>query len=365
MTSDPSGGPIGTPQHRKAQALLPTPQDTTVFLVDDDVMVIESLVPFLEDLGYQVTGFQDPTVAEAAIREDSPHLLIIDRNMPGLGGLDLARIALEEDPDIGVVILTGAQEVRLAIDAFRLGVADYLLKPLDFEDIESTVRRVLRRRAQTLFHRDRQRKMREEVEDRTRRLESKHRLLEGVTVGALTALVELLERKSPHFVGHSQAVADLSERIAVELDLPRGEVRACKTAGFLHDIGMIAVPDAILGKSTPLSSAESEQIQDHCRIGRELLAPFSHLGPVPDYVYLHHERVDGSGYPSGLMGDQVPLGAQIVAAADSFQALVEPRPYREAHSREEAMEILIGTAGIWHSKNILYALARILPTHTT
>jgi response regulator RpfG family c-di-GMP phosphodiesterase len=333
--------------------------------VDDDIMIIESVVQFLEGLGYRAVGFQDPKVAEKAIRESPPHLLVVDRNMPGLGGMDLARIALEEDPDIGVVILTGAQEVRLAIDAFRLGVADYLLKPLDFGDIEDTVRRVLIRRAQTLFHRETETRMRQEVEDRTRRLESKHRLLEGVTVGALTALVELLEEKNPHFVGHSQAVATLSERIAVELQLPRSEVRACKTAGFLHDIGMIAVPDAILEKTSALTDEESSRIQDHCRIGKDLLQPFTHLGPVPEYVFHHHERVDGSGYPSGLLGDQTPFGAQIVAAAESFQALVEPRPYRDAHSPEEAIGILVGTAGIWHSDEILTALSRLLPTDST
>ena len=109
-------------------------------------------------------------------------------------------------------------------------------------------------------------------------------------------------------------------------------MRACKTAGFLHDIGMIAVPDQLLEKTSPLSREESVRIQTHCRIGRDLLEPFSHLGPVPDYVFHHHERIDGSGYPEGLTGAEIPLGAQIVAAADSFRALVEPRPYRGAHS---------------------------------
>lgn len=365
MIEHPSAGPKRTPPRRTAQTVLPAPQETPVFLVDDDPAILEALLYFLKEQGYQATGFQDPLDAKEAIKESPPHLLIIDRNMPGLGGLDLARMALEEDPDIGVVILTGAKEVRLAIDAFRLGAADYLLKPLDFGDIGNTVRRVLIRRSQELFHRETEARMREKVEDRTRRLELKHNLLEGVTVGALTALVELLEQKTPHFQGHSQAVAQLSERLAAEMRLPRSEIRACKTAGFLHDIGMIAISDVILEKTTPLTAAESAKIQAHCQIGRDLLEPFSHLGPVPDYVFHHHERVDGSGYPLGLLGDQTPLGAQIVGAADSFQALVEPRPFREANSPEEAMEILIGTAGIWHSKDVLSALARLLPTLTS
>jgi len=362
LISKPSSGPKGTPPSRTSRDHLPPPQETPVYLVDDDETVIEALVHFLGERGYQVTGFLDPLKAQDAIRATHPHLLIIDRNMPELGGLDLARIALEEDPDIGVVILTGAREVELAIEAFRLGALDYLLKPLDFGEIEKTVRRVLIRRGQEIFHRDTEARMRRDVENRTRELERKNKLLEGVTVGALTALVELLEKKTPHFQGHSQAVAQLSEKLAAELKLPQSEVRACKTAGFLHDIGMIAVPDGILEKTTPLTAEESTQIQKHCRIGKELLDPFAHLGPVPQYVFHHHERVDGSGYPSGLTEEEIPLGAQIVAAADSFRALVEPRPYRAAHPFVEAVEILTGTAGVWHSQEVLAALSRSVLT---
>jgi response regulator RpfG family c-di-GMP phosphodiesterase len=322
---------------------------------------VDALVHFLEKREYHVRGFLDPTGVQEAIVKAPPHLLIVDRNMPGLGGFDLARIALEEDPDIGVVVLTGAREVELAVEAFRLGAADYLLKPLDFGEIEKTVRRVLIRRGQEIFHRSTEARMRRAVENRTLELERKNRLLESVTVGALSALVELLEQKTPHFQGHSQGVARLSERLATELGLSKSEVSSCKTAGFLHDIGMIAVPDQLLEKASPLTPEESARIQQHCRIGKELLDPFTHLGPVPDYVLHHHERIDGSGYPFGLAGDEIPVGAQIVAAADSFRALVEPRPYRPAYSAGEAVEILIGAAGIWHSEDILLALARLKP----
>ena len=359
MNPSPDTGPKGTPPKPQVQAVLPAPGDTPVYLVDDDETVLEALQFFLEDRGYRVTGFIDPVLARDAIADDPPHLVVIDRNMPGLGGFDLARIALEEDPDIAVVILTGARDVELAIEAFRLGAADYLLKPLDFGEIERSIRRVLIRRSQEICHRDAESRMRTEVEDRTRRLERNHKLLEGETVGALSALVELLEQRTPHFRGHSQGVAEISERLADELGLPLHQVRACKTAGFLHDIGMIAIPDAILAKSSPLSEDETRRIQDHCRLGRELLEPFTHLGPVARYVFHHHERVDGSGYPEGLMGKEIPLGAQIVAAADSFRALVEPRPYREAHAPSEAVELLMGTAGIWHAEHILEALARV------
>jgi len=339
----------------------PSPQETTIFVIDDDPTIVEALGFFLGGRGFQVAGFEDPEKAVIAIREATPHLVITDRNMPGLGGFDLARLALEEDPDIGVVILTGAQEAELAIEAFHLGVADYLLKPLDLQAIEDTVRKALVRRTQTIFHRATESLMRQEVEARRREAERKTALLEEVTVGALSALVKLLEERNPHFRGHSQAVAALSEAIAGKLGLPEEDVRWCKTAGFLHDIGMIAIPDRILEKSEALSSEEQAKIQDHSQIGKDILKPFPHLGPVPDMVLLHHERVDGSGYPAGLTGDDLPIGAQVVAVADSFRALVEPRPYRQAYPEGEAMEILSGTSGIWHSPEVLKALAGILP----
>jgi len=338
----------------------PSPRNTSIYIVDDDEVVVEALAGFLLKQGYDVKGFTDPQNARAYIRRQPPHLLITDRNMPDLAGIDLARLALEEDPDIGVVILTGVRDVELAIQAFRLGVADYLLKPLDFRAIEESIRRVLVRRNQEIFHRQAEARMRKEMETRAAQFRQEASLLEGVTVGTLSALVKMLEARTPHFQGHSQAVAELAGRMAEELDLPPSDVEACRTAGFLHDIGMIAVPDSILEKSGPLTPSESVRMKEHCRIGKGVLEPFPQLGAVPEYVYYHHERLDGSGYPMGLRGGEIPLGAQIVAAADAYRALVEPRPYRPAHPPGEAMKILIGSAGIWHSPEVLKTLARVL-----
>jgi len=339
----------------------PTPHETRVYVVDDDEETTVLLGHFLRECGYEVTEFRDPLRAREAIEERSPHILLTDRNMPGIGGFDLARLALEDDPDIGVIIVTGARDVGMAVEAFRLGVRDYLLKPLDRDVVERSVQRVMIHRTQELYHRDREARIRSDLEARTRDLEAKNRLLEGVSVGAFSALVRMLEERTPQFTGHSGAVADLAERLALDLGLSEEEVWACRTAGFLHDIGMIAVPDQILEKPSPLGPEERERVKEHCRVGRELLAPFPHLGPVPDYVFLHHERVDGSGYPKGLTRHQIPLGAQIIALADSYRALVEARPFRPAHDPAEAVEILRGTAGIWHAPDLLNSLARIVP----
>jgi putative two-component system response regulator len=305
-----------------------SPAETPIYVVDDEETTLHAVVQYLLGQSFDVKGFLDPIEAAEAIRSSSPHLLITDRNMPGLGGFDLARIALEEDPDIAVVILTGARDVELAVQAFRLGAVDYLLKPLDLEAIGDTVGRTLFRRSQSIFHRGAQAEMREELEARARDVERGRDQLEAVTVRALSALIRILEARTPHFDGHSRAVAELSEKIARELGLSPNEVRQCKTAGFLHDIGMIAVPDKI-------------------------------LEPVPEYVFRHHERVDGSGYPDGLKDEDIAVPAQVVGVAESFTALMETRAFRPAHSLPEALEILLGTAGIWHSQRVLEALARV------
>lgn len=350
-----------SPIYRPEGDLVPPPPDTSIFVVDDDEGTVRAVGQMLADRGYRVTGFRDPVEAREAIGNGPPHLLLTDRSIPELGGFDLARMALEEDPDTGVIILTGSRDVDLAIRAFRLGVRDYLLKPLDLETVERSVQRVMIKRTQEVYHRETELRMRSDLEARTRDLEAKNRLLEGVTVGAFSALVRMLEARSPHFAGHSGAVAELSEQLAVGLGLSEEETWACRTAGLLHDIGMIIVPDAVLESPNPLGPKETKKIQEHCRIGKELLDPFPHLGSVPEYVLLHHERVDGSGYPEGRQGDEIPLGAQIVAVADSYRALVEDRPFRAGHAPAEAVEIMLGSSGIWHAPRLLKSLARIVP----
>jgi putative two-component system response regulator len=202
--------------------------------------------------------------------------------------------------------------------------------------------------------------MRKEVDVRAREAEERRVQLETVTVGVLRAMIRALEARSPHFDGHSRTVADLSGNMAEKLGLSAKDVWYCRTAGFLHDIGMIAVPDRILEKATELTPQESASIREHCVLGKEILAPFGHWGPVSDLVLMHHERVDGSGYPRGLKERQIPVLAQIVGMAESYAALVQSRPFRPAHSPGEAMEILRGTEGIWHSQMVLDALAGVI-----
>jgi len=334
----------------------PEPAETTVFVVDDEPTFLRVLVRFLEGKGYQVTAFQSSLEAKDAIRAGCPNLLITDRRMPELDGLELARIALEEDPDLPVVMLTGAGEVESAAGGLRIGLADYLLKPTDFLTLERTLWRALLRRTQVNFHREAEGWMREELEIRARDAVRKAQQLEDVTVGAFSALVGVLEGRSPHYEGHSQAVATLAEAMARECRLPPDEINVIRAGAFLHDIGMIGVPDKLMDKPMDLTPEETDLVQEHCMIGAGILRPFTHLGPVSEYVLLHHERFDGSGYPNRLVGSEIPLGAQIIGAADMFCAMTEARPFRPAANPDKALNILIEAKDRWFSTQVISAL---------
>lgn len=340
--------------HPKAR--WPDPTKTSVMVVDDEPAFLRVLVRFLEKKGYRVRPFESSLEAREALRAECPDLLLTDRRMPGLNGLELAEAALEEDPGLPVILLTGAGDVASATDGLRIGLTDYLLKPPSLDELEQTLWRALLRRAQENFHQDAEAWMREELDLRAQDAVRKAQQLEDVTVGAFAALVRVLENRSPQYKGHSGSVAELAKAVAEECRLPPSEIVAIQTAAYLHDIGMIAVSDAIIEKPSRLTDDEARQMRSHCRVGADILRPFTHLGPVSDYVLLHHERVDGSGYPNGLKGRDVPLGAQIVGIADTFCAMTEARPFRTGDEPEVALEKIRDAEDRWFAARVVGAL---------
>jgi len=343
-------------------SFLPRPDASPVFVVDDDAAVMDSIRRVLERLGYPVRGYVDPRAARESFEAgESPHLLITDKEMPGMDGISLARHALEADPNTVVIMLTGKGDVESAAEALRMGMVDYLLKPVDVPTLEVAVQRALLARAQALYHRDLHGRLRDEVASKTDELERQQKRLEAVTVASLSALVRLLEARSRYFQGHSQAVSDLATAIARELGLPPAEVEAVRVAGLLHDIGMIAVPDAVIDKGEDLTPEEEALVREHPRLAEEVLRPFPHLGMVAEYVVHHHERLDGSGYPDGLRGGEIPLGAQIVGVADVYVALVASRAFRDASIPDDALATLRGAEDYWFAGRVLDALEAIAP----
>lgn len=172
-----------------------------------------------------------------------------------------------------------------------------------------------------------------------------YRRMQRAICQSLEGLANALEAKDPYTRGHSERVAALSRRLAQELGLDAAEVETVAQAGLLHDLGKIGVPEAVLGKAGPLGDPEWELMRRHPLIGAQIVAPFEFLASAAVIVRHHHERWDGSGYPDGLAGEAIPLGARIVAVADVWDALTSARPYRPALPRETALAWLAAHAG--------------------
>ncbi len=321
----------------------------TVFVVDDEPEMAKGMQALLERAGYDAHRFTEPEAALEAVNETRPKVLVTDYLMPSMNGLELAEKVLEENPTAKIVLVTGAGNESIAQAALRAGVTNYVTKPFEADSLVQIVLDAFLEHAREEYAHASERWLRDEVGRQTG-------LIKTMTVGTLKALLNAQEARTPYFRGHSQSVAKAAARIARTLGLSREEISSIQTAGLLHDLGMIAVPDAVVNKPGKLTREEFDAIKTHPRQAAEILAPMKHLGPVVRYIVEHHERLDGSGYPDGKSGDEISMGGQIVGLAEVWTALTEDRSFRSGKSRAEAVETLSGTEGSWFSADVLRAL---------
>lgn len=328
---------------------LPDVAEARILVVDNDRTSGTLNTGILKSAGYNVDQYGVPEEALDAVRRGGVTVLITDFEMGAMSGLELAQTAHEHDPDIRVILLTGSGDEKTAQAALRMGVSDYIKKPPDPEALKRSVQRTIHKRAADEHHRAMVGWMKDELARRAQ-------AIRDVTVSSLSALANALDMRSPHFQGHSKAVAMQAAAVAQVLDLDEDEVESVRTAGLLHDVGMIAVPDTLISKPESLTPEEFDLIRAHCDRGVEILQPMTHLGRSIRYVHEHHERWDGSGYPLAKEGDEISLGGQIVGIAEAWTAILESRAYRTGRSREEGLKILEDKRGIWFSPEVTDAL---------
>jgi len=318
----------------------------SIMVVDDEPLIRGALVKFLRQQGYEALPAASGEEALDLLRRHKVAGMLLDVHLPGVSGIDLVPQIIELEPDIAVVMLTAVNDATSAALCMQRGALDYLTKPIDLDHLVRAVQRALQKRQSRLADHEINRWLKEEVALRTAELQIERANLERVTVATLEALVNALEAKDPYLRGHSARVADLSAMVAARLGLDDEAVETVRMGGRLHDIGKIGIREDVLSKQGPLTDEEYDQVKEHVVIGSQILAPLTHLRDVIGFVRSHHERWDGQGYPDGLAGDQIPLGARIVGAVEIFDALTTSRPYQEKMASEVAvlrMKDLIGT----------------------
>jgi len=310
-----------------------------ILVVDDEEAIREVVSTMLESKGYRCTAVQNGRVAQEHVKKSTPDLVLSDMIMPEMDGIKLLEWMRQYDPEVPVIMVTAIHDISTALEAIRRGAYDYILKPFEKDQLFLGVGRALQHRRLVIENRSYQSNLEQLVEERTARLEAALNQLEQSYDDTLEALGSALDLKDAETEGHCQRVTAFCISIAKEMPVPAPYLAILARAAFLHDIGKMAIPDSILRKPGPLDDAEKKKMREHCQIGYDMLTRIPFLRDAAEIVLAHQEFFDGSGYPRGLKGEQIPLGARIFTIADSLDAMISDRPYRRAlpmpHAREE------------------------------
>ncbi|WP_298817571.1 HD-GYP domain-containing protein [uncultured Chloroflexus sp.] len=326
----------------------------SVLVIDDDVHIREFLSDLLKREQCLVRAAASGIEGIAAAQQELPDLILLDVMMPDLDGFSVCRM-LRDDPktaEVPIIMITALDDRESRLEGVRAGADEFLSKPVEQSE--------LRLRVRTMQRINRYRRL---IEERERAAEQERKLTEQAQQMAkaiaeaydqtLIGWSRALDLRDRETEGHSQRVAHLTIAVAQALNIPPEEQINMWRGAMLHDIGKIGVPDSILHKPSPLTAEEWEIMRRHTTYAYELLSPIAYLRPALDIPYCHHEKWDGTGYPRGLRGEQIPLAARIFALVDVWDALTNDRPYRKAWSREQAYRYIREQAGKHFDPNLV------------
>lgn len=287
-----------------------------VLIVDDNVQNVELLRTYISAEGYEVDEAFDGEEALVKVAANPPDLILLDVMMPKLNGYDVCSQIKKDEKTrfIPIIMVTALSELEDKIKGLDAGTDDFISKPFNRYELLARVRSLLRIRH---YYAD---------------LDHSQDII--------ITLALAVEAKDPYTRGHSERVADYARRLAKALGLPFKDQDLVHRAGLLHDIGKIGVSETYLHKPGPLSGEEREIIRDHPVRGEAICRPLKSLRHLLPAIRHHHERFNGTGYPDGLKGEEIPLSARILAVADIYDALTSDRPYRVGLPQERALDIL-------------------------
>jgi len=317
-----------------------------ILVVDDEDAIREIVCSMLAAANYKTrqasSGLKALAILDAG---EEFELMLSDLMMADLDGIGLLERTKEGYPDMPVVMVTAVHDISVALAAIRNGAYDYLLKPFEREQLLATVRRALENRRLKMENREYQTGLESMVLARTQQLQNTMADLERSYGMTLEALGGALDLKDAETEGHSRRVTVFTIAIARAMGLPKDQIDVIARGAFLHDIGKMAIPDAILRKPGKLDPDEVTIMREHCYHGYQILKKIPFLKEAAEIVYAHQEHYDGSGYPRQLKGDEIPLGARIFAVADTLDAITSDRPYRGKRSVAEACEEIKAWSG--------------------
>ena len=309
-----------------------------VLIIDDDPQVREILHEIFLASGYKCELANDGREGLDAFTASQPPLTVTDVKMPRMDGIRFLTAARAVDPDAAIIVLTGVGDLKIAIDALKLGAHDFIVKPVNVDELLIAAERALEHRQLLVERREYQILLEQRIDAATRDLQDVYRT-------TLEALGSALDTRDVGTEAHSRRVRGYSLTLARKHGVAARDLRDLEHGVLLHDIGKIGIPDHILLKQGPLTPEEWKVMRTHPEIGKRLIDRIPFLKAAIPIVYHHHERWDGTGYPMRLSGEAIPLGARIFAVADALDAMTFDRPYSRAISFESAAKEILRSAG--------------------
>jgi len=331
-----------------------------VLIVEDEEPIRSLLASAISAAGYQVRGAPDAENALALSRSRTFDAAIVDIKMPGMDGIELSRALRALDADLPVIVVTAHADVETARDAIRMGAYDYIAKPFDLDDVLLSVARAAERRTLINENHAYQRDLEAKVEDRTRQLCDAMRRIEGsfaevqqAHLESIFVLSRVTELNDEYTGNHIRRVSCYCGAVAGAVGSTAEFIEQITYSSPMHDIGKISIPSEILSKPGKLTTDEFEVIKQHTVNGARILSGIPFLTMAREIALTHHERYDGTGYPAGLRGDDIPISGRMVAVADVFDALISRRPYKEPYTFEDSLDIMSAEAGKHFDPQIL------------
>jgi response regulator RpfG family c-di-GMP phosphodiesterase len=305
--------------------------------------------------GYDHTPAASGKEARECLENQNFDLILCDIMMPGESGIDLVQYILSEYPESAVMMLTAVDDPEIAKKAREIGTYGYIIKPFKPNELMINVDNALHRRELEIANRAYRKNLEDVVQKRTAELQETLDKLRKAIMAIIHAMTRTVEVRDPYTAGHQRRVANLARYIGTELGFSDNQIDGIRLAGVLHDLGKISVPSELLTKPSRLTEIEYKMIQTHPQIAFDILSEIEFPWPIAQIVYQHHERIDGSGYPLGLSGDDILIEARTITVADTVEAMSSHRPYRPSLGIEEALKEISGQRNVIYDPHIVDA----------
>jgi cyclic di-GMP phosphodiesterase len=334
--------------------------DANILVVDDEPAIRQLLSDWLQRQGYRCVTASEADEALAVVAREHADVVLVDLALPGDDGVSLARQLRDRDGDVALIMVTGLQRFDAAVEGMRLGVLDYLLKPLTQQQLLDSVDRAVRWRESNRQLDEQRRRLEHAIERRSVELAGAFAEIEVASQAALEALLVTLNTRNPEAFDHAKRVAAMAVSLADGLGIRDPERTNIQRGALLHDIGKVAIPDALIHKPGPLTDEEIAIIRTHPQIGHDIVSVVPHLAPAAEIILASHEAWDGSGYPRAIAGKEIPVGARITAVVDTYDALTWARVYHDPVTTVRAAAELVRCAGSQFDPEVVQAWLRVI-----